>query len=113
MVISKSLEPISTIVLPIITFSIVRIESKVPESYKINRLFSFCTKKVMLNVVENYRDLPFIDYVCKIFRGLLYNIFAKWANERRIISELRADFRRRYTTTDNIFNLSGMVHDQL
>lgn len=84
----------------------------IPSSFKRSIIFPL-HKKGGLDEVGNYRGLSFIDCVSKIFLGLVNNRLNSWTNHNNVMSELQAGFRKGYSTIDNIFNLSNMVHLKL
>lgn len=84
----------------------------VPESFKESIIFPLF-KKGDNRIVDNYRGLSFINTLCKIFTGVLLQRINKWSEDYKILHESQAGFRKKYSTDDNIFNLSSLAHLQL
>jgi len=82
---------------------------KVPDSFKKATIFPLF-KKGDANDANNYRGLSFIDCIAKLFTSLLNRRLTRWVEERQIITECQAGFRKGFSTMDNIFNLTGMIH---
>lgn len=70
-------------------------------------------KKGSLNDPANYRGISFMNAIAKIFMGILNERLYAWAEERSIIVEYQAGFRKNYSTTDNIYNLSAIINIKL
>lgn len=85
---------------------------EVPESFKKSIVFPL-HKKGDVQDVKNYRGLSFIDCVGKIFTSLLNNRLTLWLENKSIITECQAGFRKGYSTVDNIFNLTSIAHLKL
>lgn len=83
-----------------------------PESYHKAIIFPIF-KKGDANLVENYRGLSFTDTDYKIFTGILLSRITEWVNDNNILNEFQAGFRKNYSTIDNIFCLSNLVHMKL
>jgi len=67
-------------------------------------------KKGDPNLANNYRCLSLLDTLYKIFTGLILQRINTWIEINDIINEFQAGFRRNYSTVDQIFNLSCIVH---
>ena len=57
---------------------------------------------------NNFRGVSLIDILNKILTGMMYNRLYKWAEDNSKLSESQARFRRRYSTTDNIFTVMSL-----
>ena len=67
-------------------------------------------KKGDANSPQNSSGLSLLDSIYKIFTGLLLNRLNEWVNQHNINNEFQAGFRKGYSTIDNIFNMSSIVH---
>jgi len=67
-------------------------------------------KKGDPNLENNYRCLSLLDTLYKIFTGLILERINNWIEVNNIINEFQAGFRKNYSTVDQIFNLSCIVH---
>jgi exonuclease III len=92
-------------------FNNIFAKGTVPESFKTSIVFPL-HKKGDINTVENYRGLSFIDCISKIFISL-NNRLQTWVNQRNLLTEFQAGFRKGYSTIDNIFNLTCVLNLQL
>lgn len=66
-------------------------------------------KKGDADVTGNYRAISLMDCISKIFMGVLNIRLNKWLEQNDKLSESQAGFRRGYSTSDNIYNLSCIV----
>lgn len=87
------------------------VNETIPDSFRKSIIFPLF-KKGDCSMVGNYRGLSFIDTLCKIFTGILLNRINKWIEVNKILHESQAGFRKKYSTVDNIFNLSSIVQLQ-
>lgn len=67
-------------------------------------------KKGDSNEVSNYRGLSLNDALYKLFTNVLFNRISSWLDEDNVLNEFQAGFRKGYSTIDNIFNVSSIVH---
>ena len=58
---------------------------------------------------ENYRRISLINSISKIFTGILTSRLQKWAEDKTVIDESQAGFRKTYSTIDNIFSLQAII----
>lgn len=65
-------------------------------------------KKGDKNEVANYRGITFLNSSLKIFTSILHDRLLKWVEENNILSQFQAGFRKRYSTIDQIFNLTSI-----
>lgn len=67
-------------------------------------------KKGDASVPSNYRGISFMNCLPKIMMGLLNERLSTWANNNKVLNEYQAGFRKNYSTADNIYSLSSIVH---
>lgn len=67
-------------------------------------------KKGDVNDVRNYRGISFMDCDVKLFLNVVNNRLTTWVEENNILNEFQAGFRKGYSTSDNIYNLTSIVH---
>lgn len=84
----------------------------IPESFR-KAIIIPLYKKGGMGEVSNYRGLSFLDTIYKIFTGVILDRINCWIELNQILKECQAGFRKNYSTVDNIFNLSSLVHLQL
>lgn len=82
---------------------------EIPSSFKKSIVYPLF-KKGDINDVKNYRGLSFIDCISKLFTSLLNNRLYSWIQNNDILTEFQAGFRKGFSTVDNIFSLSNMIH---
>ncbi|XP_059226649.1 uncharacterized protein LOC131998381, partial [Stomoxys calcitrans] len=58
----------------------------------------------------NYRGIAFMNCIAKIMMGILNERLSLWSEKHKILNEYQAGFRKNYSTSDNIYNLSSIVH---
>ena len=66
-------------------------------------------KKGDVNCVENYRGITLLSTLGKLFTRVLNNRLSFWAETYSVYIEAQAGFRQNFSTTDNIFNLHGVI----
>ncbi|XP_059221854.1 uncharacterized protein LOC131996302 [Stomoxys calcitrans] len=66
-------------------------------------------KKGDNNDPSNYRGISFMNCVAKIFMGVLNERLYNWVEKYGILTEFQAGFRKKYSTVDNIYNLSTVI----
>lgn len=93
----------------IILLNAIFLKEEIPSSFKISLTLPIF-KKGDRNDPCNYRGLSLLDTIYKIFMGMLRNRIEIWAENKKIFSEFQAGFRGGYSTIDNLFNLSSIVH---
>lgn len=59
---------------------------------------------------NNYRGISFMNCVAKIMMGILNERLSSWTDKHNILLEYQAGFRKNYSTVDNIYSLSAIVH---
>ena len=67
-------------------------------------------KKGELDNPRNYRGISFMNCDGKLFLNMINNRLTKWVTENKVLNEFQAGFRKGYSTSDNIYNLSSIVH---
>lgn len=89
--------------------NIIFLREDFPDSFRSSIIIPLY-KKGDVNVVTNYRGLSLLDTMYKIFTGLLLNRINSWVLCNNVINEFQAGFRKNYSTTDNLFNLTSIVN---
>jgi len=67
-------------------------------------------KKGNPNHAENYRGIMLANCSCKLFTALILERIACWVEFNKVINEYQARFRAGYSTADNVFNLTNVMH---
>lgn len=67
-------------------------------------------KKGDPNEVTNYRAIVFMNCIAKVLMGIVNTRLTTWCENHSIINEYQAGFRKHYSTVDNIFNLTSIIH---
>lgn len=70
-------------------------------------------KKGDVSLPSNYRGITFMNCVGKLMIGMLNSRVTEWVNQRHILNEYQAGFRKGYSTVDNVFNLVSIVNIKL
>lgn len=101
--------PITLIRILLNIFNHIFLRNEIPLSFKKSIIVPLL-KKGDPSCPENYRGLSLLNAVYKIFTGLLLNRLQAWVDNRNILNEFQAGFRKGYSTIDNIFCLSSIIH---
>jgi hypothetical protein len=67
-------------------------------------------KKGNPDTPDNYRGITFMNCAAKVLMAVLNKRLMSWVIENKILNEYQAGFRPKYSTIDNIYNLSSMIH---
>ena len=67
-------------------------------------------KKGDQSSASNYRRLSLLDCTYKLFASLLLERINAWVDRTNVLKENQAGFRKGYSTVDNIFTLTSIVH---
>lgn len=51
-----------------------------------------------------------MNCIAKIIMGVINKRLSVWAEKHQVLTEYQAGFRKQYSTIDNIYNLSAIVH---
>ncbi|XP_059225263.1 uncharacterized protein LOC131997758 [Stomoxys calcitrans] len=67
-------------------------------------------KKGDKTLPNNYRGISFMNCLPKVMMGIVKDRLANWSEKHGKINEYQAGFRKNYSTVDNLFNLSSIIH---
>ena len=70
-------------------------------------------KKGSISNPDNFRGISLISVLSKVFSSIIDDRLLTWLEDRQIIVEAQAGFRKGYSTLDNMFVLHGIVHKYL
>ena len=70
-------------------------------------------KKGDPNIPDNYRGISLLNICCKLYSYIINKRLTQWIEENSIISESQAGFRKRYSTSDQLFTLVALIQKQL
>lgn len=70
-------------------------------------------KKGDIDQPNNYRGISFMNCVAKILMGVITERLYNWVHQNEILTEYQSGFRKEYSTVDNIYNLTAIVHIKL
>ncbi|XP_037931563.1 uncharacterized protein LOC119666353 [Teleopsis dalmanni] len=59
--------------------------------------------------VKNYRGISCLNSIAKGFTGILHQRLQSWVDDKKLLSEFQAGFRRGYSTVDNVFILTNIA----
>ena len=62
-------------------------------------------EKGNINDVENYRGIPLLSTLGKLFTRILNNRLTFWSDTFNILCDTQSGFRKSHSTVDNIFML--------
>ena len=82
--------------------------ASVPEAFQKSIIFPL-HKKGSYEDPANYRGISFLNTCVKLFAGLIHNRLSKWVENKKILSEFQAGFRKSYSTIDHIFSLLNIA----
>lgn len=85
------------------------LNEEIPNSFRDSIIIPIF-KKGDPNCPQNYRGLSLMDTLGKIFNTIILNRVNEWIEDKDILNEYQAGFRKQYSTVDNIFNLVNIVH---
>lgn len=91
------------------TFNIILETGKADKVFESSIIFPI-HKKGDLNCTNNYRGISFMNCGAKLLMGIINTRLANWIEQYSILNEFQAGFRPNYSTVDNIYNLSAIVH---
>lgn len=66
-------------------------------------------KKGDINSVNNYRGIAFMNCIGKILMGIVNKRLNTWVERNNALNEYQAGFRKGYSATDNIYNLTSII----
>ncbi|UYV78989.1 hypothetical protein LAZ67_17000562 [Cordylochernes scorpioides] len=61
------------------------------------------------NTPSNYRGIALISNLSKLFTSIFKNRLSNWIENRKLIAENQAGFRRGYSCQDHIFTLTSLI----
>ena len=70
-------------------------------------------KKGDPNIPDNYRGISLLNICGKLYSYIINKRLTQWIEENSIISESQAGFRKRYSTSDQLFTLVALIQKQL
>lgn len=93
-------------------YNIILNTGNIDESFLKSIIFPIY-KKGDMNDVQNYRAIAFMNCIVKILMGIINERLTRWVENNSILTEFQAGFRKKYSTVDNIFNLTSIIHLKL
>ena len=69
--------------------------------------------KVDSNQILKTIEVSLINSISKIFTGILTSRLQIWAEEKEVIDESQAGFRKGYSAIDNVFSLQALIQKYL
>ena len=60
-----------------------------------------------------YKGFSLINSLCKIFINVLSNRLSIWAEDKKLLGEAQAGFRKQYSIIDNTFILQSLTQKYL
>jgi hypothetical protein len=81
---------------------------EIPGDFKTSIIFPI-HKGGSVSEVSNYRGISFSNTVGKIFACILLKRLEVWAEDKMVLNEFQAGFRKGYSTFDNIYTLQSIV----
>ena len=70
-------------------------------------------KKGDINDVDNYRGIPLLNVMSKVFTHIVNRGLTDWAELNTVISDAQAGFRTQYSTMDHILTLYACVQEYM
>lgn len=93
-------------------FNFIYDQGSIPSSFGHAILFPLF-KKGDVNDVTNYRGIPCLNSLAKLFMSLLLARLEAFVKKHGLLSEFQAGFRKGYSVVDNIFVLSSLINLKL
>jgi hypothetical protein len=86
---------------------------EVPSGWKTSMIHMMYKGKGNKESPANYRGISLLSTISKLYTGVLARRLNDWADRKGAVSEFQMGFRKRTTTTDNIFILRTIVDKYL
>ena len=90
-------------------FNLVFDTGIIPEAWTLGMIQPIFKNKGSPSDPSNYRPITLISCLGKVFTQILNNRIQKYADENDIINHCQSGFRKKYSTTDNIFILHNLI----
>ena len=70
-------------------------------------------KKGRKDLPDNYRGISLINMMCKGYTSILTQRLNKWVEEKKLLCDEQAGFRKKFSTVDQIFTLHAVIQKSL
>lgn len=90
-------------------FNKIYAEGVVEECFSKSIIFPIY-KKGNPDDAANYRGISFINCISKLFIGIINHRLTNWVESKNILNEYQAGFRKKYSTMDNIYNITSIAN---
>lgn len=110
-VINEHIKSTAHILLPVYTklFNLILDSCVIPESWTIGIIQPIFKNKGNPKLPENYRPITLLSCFGKLFTSIINNRLQKFAEKYNIIDASQAGFRKKHSTTDNLFILKSLI----
>ena len=111
LILNEQLKILSHMISPILVnlFNLVFDTGIIPEAWTLGMIQPIFKNKGNASDPSNYRPITLISCLGKVFTQILNNRIQKYADENDIITHCQSGFRKKYSTTDNIFILHNLI----
>lgn len=93
-------------------YNVILETGQADESFRTSVIYPIFKKGDNTNP-SNFRGISFMNCIAKILMGIINTRLSNWTEKHKIINEYQAGFRKNYSTIDNIYSLSTIVHLKL
>ena len=110
-ILNEQLKILSHMISPILVnlFNLVFDTGIIPEAWTLGMIQPIFKNKGSPSDLSNYRPITLISCLGKVFTQILNNRIQNYADENDVITHCQSGFRKKYSTTDNIFNLHNLI----
>ena len=81
----------------------------IPDAWSFGTIKPFYKNKGDPKLPENYRPITILSCLGKLFTSIINNRLKRYAEEKDLIDNCQAGFRKNHSTTDNIFIINSLI----
>ena len=81
----------------------------IPESWLVGNILPIYKHKGNIQSPENYRPITLLSCLGKLFTAIINKRLNDFSNDKHVISDCQAGFRKGYSTSDNIFIINSLI----
>ena len=90
-------------------FNLVFDTGLIPESWLVGNILPIYKHKGNIQSPENYRPITLLSCLGKLFTAIINKRLNDFSNDKHVILDCQAGFRKGYSTSDNIFIINSLI----
>ena len=90
-------------------FNIIFDTGIIPDAWSLDTIKPIYKNKGDPKLPENYRPITILSCLGKLFTSIINNRLKRYAEEKDLIDNCQAGFRKNHSTTDNIFIINSLI----